>query len=500
VSITGKNIADLILASYIYSTAVPTQIGLVVLNPDGSNVSGGGGGGSAFGSISSGTNTTAGMVVGSGATLEPSGTGVIEATALASATTSVSVSAATAPTAGEVLTATSSTTATWQPSSGGSSAFSALTSGTNTTAAMLVGTGASLGVSGSGTIAATSVAVGGITGLGTGVATFLATPSSANLSAAVTGSTGTGALVFGTAPTLSNAVVGTQAALDNSTKAASTAYTDAAVAAGIAGVNPATAVLLATTQASDTSSLTYNNGVSGVGATFTGATNTALTFDGTTLTSVGQRVLVKNDTQAPSGAFNGIYYLTQLQTGLLPPILTRALDYDQPSDMNSTGTIPVISGTVNGGTSWLLTSNITTVGTSPLTFTQYSYSLATMLNTRLRSVGAGIGTPGSGSVPSTGVIQYIQAPYAGKITGYAVIGDQSGSAVIDIWKSNAAVPTVANTITASAKPTLSSSQYVNSTTLTGWTTAVAINDVIGFHLDSIATLNSVSIILFITTN
>lgn len=42
----------------------------------------------------------------------------------------------------------------------------------------------------------------GISGLGTGVATFLATPSSANLAAAVTGETGTGALVFGTSPTL----------------------------------------------------------------------------------------------------------------------------------------------------------------------------------------------------------------------------------------------------------------------------------------------------------
>lgn len=42
----------------------------------------------------------------------------------------------------------------------------------------------------------------GITGLGTGVATFLATPSSANLLAAVTDETGTGALVFGTSPTI----------------------------------------------------------------------------------------------------------------------------------------------------------------------------------------------------------------------------------------------------------------------------------------------------------
>jgi hypothetical protein len=42
----------------------------------------------------------------------------------------------------------------------------------------------------------------GISGLGANVATFLATPSSANLASAVTGETGTGALVFGTSPTL----------------------------------------------------------------------------------------------------------------------------------------------------------------------------------------------------------------------------------------------------------------------------------------------------------
>ena len=47
----------------------------------------------------------------------------------------------------------------------------------------------------------------GISGLGTGVATFLATPTSANLLAAVTDETGTGPLVFGTAPTITNPVI-----------------------------------------------------------------------------------------------------------------------------------------------------------------------------------------------------------------------------------------------------------------------------------------------------
>ena len=47
----------------------------------------------------------------------------------------------------------------------------------------------------------------GVAGLGAGVATFLATPSSANLATAVTGETGSGALVFGTGPTISAPVL-----------------------------------------------------------------------------------------------------------------------------------------------------------------------------------------------------------------------------------------------------------------------------------------------------
>ncbi len=166
----------------------------------------------------------------------------------------------------------------------------------------------------------------------------------------------------------------TQTATDNSTKVATDAYVTTAIANAIAGVNPAVAVQAATTAAGDTSGLTYNNGVGGIGAFFTGSTNTAITIDGFTFTTLGQRLLVKNDTQSPSGAFNGIYYVTQLQTAILPPILTRALDYDMPSDINNTGAIPVVNGTVNALTSWLLTSTVTTVGTDPLTYSLFSYS------------------------------------------------------------------------------------------------------------------------------
>lgn len=53
----------------------------------------------------------------------------------------------------------------------------------------------------------------GVSGLGTGVATFLATPSSANLATAVTDETGSGSLVFATSPTLVTPALGTPSAL-----------------------------------------------------------------------------------------------------------------------------------------------------------------------------------------------------------------------------------------------------------------------------------------------
>lgn len=227
------------------------------------------------------------------------------------------------------------------------------------------------GASGTGTRLAGSI---------TAAATVLTQTGNGSVSAAPawTATTGTGNAVLATAPTLTNPVVGTQTQLDGSTKAASTSYVDVAVSNAIAGVNPAVAVQAATTAASDTSGFTYSH-VAGIGDFFTGAVNTAVTIDGFTFTTLNQRLLIKNDTQSPSGAYNGVYTVTQLQTGILAPVLTRALDFDTPSDINNTGAIPVVNGTVNATTSWVQTAQVVTVGTTPLVFAKFSRNPADYL-------------------------------------------------------------------------------------------------------------------------
>ena len=78
----------------------------------------------------------------------------------------------------------------------------------------------------------------GITSLGTGVATFLGTPSSANLAAAVTDETGSGSLVFGTAPALSNPTV--------------TAYTETIYALSGTAIDPANGTIQTKTLGANT--------------------------------------------------------------------------------------------------------------------------------------------------------------------------------------------------------------------------------------------------------
>jgi hypothetical protein len=77
-------------------------------------------------------------------------------------------------------------------------------------AGAVVVNGGALGTPSSGTLTScTGLPIStGVAGLGTGVAAFLATPSSANLATAVTGETGSGALVFATSPTLVTPTIG----------------------------------------------------------------------------------------------------------------------------------------------------------------------------------------------------------------------------------------------------------------------------------------------------
>lgn len=109
---------------------------------------------------------------------------------------------------------------------------------------------------------------------------------------------------------------------------------------------------------------------------------------------------------------------------------------------------------------------------------------------------------GGGSVITTGVKGDLEIPFACTINKATLLADQSGSIVVDIWKDTYAnyPPTVADTITASAKPTISSATKSQDSTLTGWTTSVSAGDTLRFNVDSITTCTRVLVSLKVTKN
>lgn len=112
----------------------------------------------------------------------------------------------------------------------------------------------------------------GLSALGSGVATFLGTPSSANLKSALTDETGGGSLVFATSPTLETPIIGVAAATSINKVAITT---------------PATS---ATLTIADGSTLA-TSGANSITLTSTGATNVTLPTSGTLATLAGAESL-----------------------------------------------------------------------------------------------------------------------------------------------------------------------------------------------------------------
>jgi hypothetical protein len=114
---------------------------------------------------------------------------------------------------------------------------------------------------------------------------------------------------------------------------------------------------------------TYNNGSSGVGATFTLTATGEFTTDSVT-PPVGSRIFLLNQTDTTQ---NGIYTLTTSAVGV-QAVLTRATDYDTTAEIFTGTYAGILNGTDYGTTTWYLqTSGSITVGTSNLVFSKYVF-------------------------------------------------------------------------------------------------------------------------------
>ncbi len=186
----------------------------------------------------------------------------------------------------------------------------------------------------------------------------------------------------------------------SSPEVATKGYVDAVAA----GLNPAESVYAAST--ANLTGYIYNNGASGVGATLTAGANGVFTIDGVS-PPLNAPILYKNDTTG-AGAFNGVYLLTTVGTAGTPAVLTRAPYYNTPTNMNNNGVIPVVNGTLNSQSGWLLTSIVVTVGTTPLVYIQFGQTVGIVPLTN--------GGTGNALTASNGGIVYSDA------TGLQILG------------------------------------------------------------------------------
>lgn len=177
---------------------------------------------------------------------------------------------------------------------------------------------------------------------------------------------------------------------------------------------------------------TYANGASGVGATLTATGNGALvSIDGVTLV-VGNRLLVRNETTT---ANNGIYTVTQVGDAGTPYILTRAADANTGTKLNPGAFTFVEEGTARAASGWTLsTTGAVTIGTTAITWVQFSSSGAYTAGNGLSLAGSAfsvVGTSNRISVSGAGVD--IAATYVGQTSlttlGTIATGTWQGTAV-----------------------------------------------------------------------
>lgn len=103
---------------------------------------------------------------------------------------------------------------------------------------------------------------------------------------------------------------------------------------------------------------------------------------------------------------------------------------------------------------------------------------------------------GGGSI-SAGQKGFLVIPFWLVVNDWILLANISGNAVVDIWNTSqlSFPPTIADSITGSVQPTLSGQQYATGSTLTGWTTMINQGDVMAFVINSISSIQRLTIVL-----
>lgn len=285
------------------------------------------------------------------------------------------------------------------------------------------------------------------------------------------------ALALGTVATLNVDTDGTLAANSDiivaSQKAVKT-YVDA-VASGLsvkASCAFATAAALP--------SLLYSNGSSGVGATLTGVAVGALSVDGSVVV-VNERILVKDQVAALQ---NGIYLVTAVGSGIATFVLTRVTDNDQAAEIPGAFTF-IEAGTVNSGGGFVVASEGPfTMGTTAITWTQFSGA---------GEITAGTGLSKSGntlSVATNGVTNALLAQVAANTIKSNATGSTADPSDLTMGASTIAARLASGTLKAATPAEIKTLLAIASTDVSGLGSLATLNTVGSALIDNDSIVNA----------
>jgi hypothetical protein len=222
----------------------------------------------------------------------------------------------------------------------------------------------------------------GISGLGTGIATFLATPSSANLISAVTDETGSGSLVFATSPTLVTPTLGVASATSINKVAITAPATSATLT--IADGKTLTASNTLTFTGTDSSSVAF-----GAGGTVAYTSNKLSAFAATTSSELAG--VISDETGSGSLVFGtSPAFTTSVTTGST----TFAVFNTNATTVNAFGAATTLSMGAGSGTT-TINNNLTVTGNLTINGT------TTTVNSTTMTVDDPIITLGGDTAPGT---------------------------------------------------------------------------------------------------
>jgi hypothetical protein len=131
--------------------------------------------------------------------------------------------------------------------------------------------------------------------------------------------------------------------------------------------------------------------------------------------------------------------------------------------------------------------------------TTWRYSTSTSSWSAVKALDSAIvfSLDAGSDVLTTGVKFDFYVPFNATITEWVILANETGSVVIDVWKDTYGnyPPTNADSITASAKPTVTSALKAQSSTLTGWTTSLDTGQTLRINVDSVTSIKKLTLVL-----